>query len=63
LIGRLSVEAHLMPLSWLDPHVSAFEDLVDGRAHNLNHVDVETARVQTSAQFHLQASAMGTAGA
>jgi hypothetical protein len=24
-----------MPLSWLDPHVSAFEDFVNGRAHNL----------------------------
>ncbi|MDT7718891.1 MAG: hypothetical protein QOH09_4883 [Pseudonocardiales bacterium] len=27
LIGRLSVEAHLMLLSWLDPHVNAFGDL------------------------------------
>lgn len=24
-----------MPLSWLEPHVSAFEVLVNGRAHNL----------------------------
>ena len=27
LIGRLSFEAHLMLLSWLDPYVNAFGDL------------------------------------